>query len=52
MVRYRGGARFIETDNTGAVQGPEPAMGSSGNAIAVWKHSNGSIFDVIVSNFE
>ncbi len=44
-------AGLIETDNAGNAEFPQIAFDSSGNAIAVWQQSNGSLYSIWARRF-
>ncbi len=43
---------LIETDNLGNAEVPQIAVDSSGNAIAVWRQSNGAWYDIWANRFD
>jgi len=47
-----GTAGLIETDDTGAAYYPQVAFDSSGNAIAVWQHNDGTRYNITANRFE
>jgi dipeptidyl aminopeptidase/acylaminoacyl peptidase len=46
-----GTAELLETDNAGNVQYPQIAFDSSGNAIAVWRQSDGTRYNIYANRF-
>ena len=46
-----GTAELIETDNAGNAQYPQIAFDSSGNAIAVWRQSDGTRYNIWANRF-
>ena len=47
-----GTAELIETDNAGFAYGPQIAFDSSGRALAVWRQSDGSRYNILARRFE
>jgi hypothetical protein len=46
-----GMAELIETDNAGSADNPQVAFDSSGNAIAVWRQTDGTRFNIWANRF-
>jgi dipeptidyl aminopeptidase/acylaminoacyl peptidase len=47
-----GAAELIETDNAGGTYLPQIAFDSSGNAIAVWYQSDGTVYNIWANRFD
>ena len=47
-----GTAALIETDNSGSAGPAQVAVGASGNAVAVWRQYDGSVFNVWVNRYD
>jgi uncharacterized protein YkwD len=47
-----GTAELIETDDAGNADQPQIAFDSSGNAIAVWKQSDGTRYNIYANRFD
>ena len=47
-----GTAAKIETDDTADAESPKVAVDSGGNAISVWKQSDGTLFNILANRFE
>jgi hypothetical protein len=47
-----GAAKLIETENAGDARNPQVAFDSSGNAIAVWYQSDGSLSNIYANRFD
>lgn len=45
-------AQLIETDNAGSADSPQIAVNGNGNAIAVWRQSDGSFMNIMSNRFD